>query len=145
MKIKVKEITLELAEGPHHLTGKPVTVGTWDEANAALLRWKIELFPTSKPRGGYYKCDFKILFESGDTYNGRYDIDGDEPCNLALHVFRFNGYLSGRRKRADQTAEQYARSLAWLDKTGEHRVNAANLLDNYDLNGYGLESTAVAV
>lgn len=138
MKIKVKEITLTLAEGPTHLTDKPITVHSWIDAMTALLVWKIKLFPDSKRIGGYYKTDFVVTFENGNTYSGRFDIAGDEPCCLASHVWRSVSFLSGRRKRPDMTDERYLAHLDQIDPTGEHRKGATEILDNYDLDNYDL-------
>jgi len=92
-KIKPKTIRLERAEGLIAECNKPVTVSSWAHANAVLFNWS----RTAPKTGGYDKCDFKVVFEDGTEYEGRYDLVHYtcEHPNLARHVRSFVRYLAG--------------------------------------------------
>jgi hypothetical protein len=100
--IGVKKITITRAEGPMpgvhvgpdgRLVGFPeATVSGWVEAAGVLARWS-----TTAPKGGAYdKCDFKITFEDGETYEGTYDLKhfSEERASLKDHVRKFVGCYS---------------------------------------------------
>jgi hypothetical protein len=91
--IKPKTITITRAEGLIEECDKPETATTWEEANAILRRWS----DTAPKTGGYDKCDFVIVFDDGQDYKGRYDLQHWE-CgrpDLAAHVRAFVNYLAG--------------------------------------------------
>jgi hypothetical protein len=80
-KIRVEEITLRRAEGR---IGKdsfdPTTVKTYEDADALLRRWA----ETAPSGGGYHKTDFRVLFEDGETYEGRYDLTREDATRADL-------------------------------------------------------------
>lgn len=43
--------------------------------------------------GSYYKTDFVITYENGETYTGRYDIGSDQPT-LGEHMRYFLGAMT---------------------------------------------------
>lgn len=89
--IPPKEITIIRAEGPSALCGKVQKASDWIEANG-ILRGNAA---TAPDRDAYDKHDFKIVFDDGYTYDGRYDLKRKGPYDLAEHVRGFVGYLAG--------------------------------------------------
>jgi hypothetical protein len=67
-KVGVKSVWLNRGEGPSAEVGKPVTVGSYEEANKILHRWAQS---APKEGGGYDKVDFKVTFTDGEEYEGR--------------------------------------------------------------------------
>lgn len=55
---------------------------------------------------GYFKTDFVLTFEDGQTYSGRYDIGSDSP-DLSSHIRDFALTYSGQRKPSHFTDEQW--------------------------------------
>lgn len=142
MKKKAIEIELHRAEGRHEecikvrctaekatTTGydgkeaeRPYYTGTWatdpwTRANAVLASWS----HTAPKTGGYDKCDFKVTYEDGETYEGRYDLthmDRDGYPSIEKHMTSFIGCYSGRRKPAHLKDADYRRFLAFYEKDG---------------------------
>lgn len=92
--IKPKTITITRAEGFVDECDKPETATSWLAANAILRRWS----ETAPKTGGYDKCDFVIVFEDGEEYKGRYDLQHwtVETPDIAKHVRSTISYLSGK-------------------------------------------------
>lgn len=68
----VKQIVLTRWEGRTEECMKPVTVKSFAEANKVLDMWRA----TAPDYGeGYNKTGFKVMFENGDVYEGRYDLN----------------------------------------------------------------------
>jgi hypothetical protein len=104
-KIRVQSVFLERAEGP---TAEciAVTVPTLTEATATLRRWS---WSAPKPGGGYDKCDFRVTFADGETYEGRYDLQrdlaGEGP--LSKHIRDFMLFCAGQRRPSHMTEDVY--------------------------------------
>jgi hypothetical protein len=85
-------ITITRAEGT---AAECVTrcVTSYADADAVLRRWS----DTAPATGGYNKCDFKIEWPDGQTYEGRYDLVHWRIAlpDLAEHVRGFVNYLAG--------------------------------------------------
>lgn len=137
--IRVKEIWLSRAEGR---TDECIekTVDSFEAADSVLRRWA----RTAPKQGGYHKCDFKITFVDGETYDGRYDlygigVDTDEGTrgpSLSKHVRDFVTFYAGQRKPAHLSHEQYAQCLSWArERNPEATVEMMAFLENYDLGG----------
>lgn len=106
VKINVRYITLERAEGLIEDCCKPITVKTWLEADNVLSSWSC-----SAPKGGAYdKCDFVITFTDGKTYSGRYDLHNEPEKNetLQTHVLEFLRFYSGVWQPDHVSDEAYA-------------------------------------
>lgn len=82
---KVKEVEIGFSEAPGHSGRK--TFLTLSAANAYLHHF-------GKPDLGYWKTDFKVTFEDGDVYEGRFDIGSDAPT-LEQHVIHFCKKMNG--------------------------------------------------
>jgi hypothetical protein len=66
----VLSIRLERWEGLSDECGQPVTVASFAEADALLMRWS----ETAPAAGGYNKCGYLVTWPDGQTYSGRYDL-----------------------------------------------------------------------
>ena len=106
--VKAKEIVIERAEGPVAETGKPRTLtgpAVWEQADSILVKWG----KTAPKNGGYDKCDFKVTWEDGQTYSGRYDLvhpDKEWP-DLAKHIYELSAMYAGRFRPAWMNDRQW--------------------------------------
>ena len=68
-KVKVKAIVITREGGP--IEGYyDVVLGNWAESDAILKLWA-----RTAPNTGYYDtCNFKILFQDGNSYSGTYRL-----------------------------------------------------------------------
>jgi hypothetical protein len=127
---KLLTITLTLVEGPTSWCGKPHDFPSFSQADAQLRQWRTHLYVgESKDPGGYYKCDFRIVWD-GEAYTGRYDIEFGDRCDLAGHVRDYLTFASGRRRPDHITVEQYTMILA---RAPDLKVAAAAILDGCQL------------
>jgi hypothetical protein len=123
-KIGVREIRLERAEGPSPLPG-PRTVASFEEADAVLREWA----RTAPEGGGYDKCDFRITYADGDTYEGRYDLTrGMDEGTLARHVQCHVLFYAGLWMPPHLTEARY-RNVVARAEVANYRVFA----ERYDL------------
>jgi hypothetical protein len=123
-RVPIAHIRIHQAEGE---TGRLVdaTVSTW-----AATRLILDRICASSPKdGGYYKCDFRIMWSDRFVYEGRFDAahptaSGYSGTDLAAQVRRvweFNaGFAPGR---LDQ--ETYEHRLATLEKNHPGAGDAA--------------------
>lgn len=98
MKIPVKTIEIVRIEGPIELCDKKYLASSYGEANVILRT----MSDTAPSRGGYDKCDFKVIFEDGETYEGRYDLkhwsceqDEGPSINLKERVGGYCRFMAG--------------------------------------------------
>ncbi len=108
--ICAKRITIERAEGyvdecvrvtiePGHGHGD-----LWDAANRILLLWSL----TAPRERGYDKCDFRVEYEDGEVYEGRYDLhhwtretdEGTPFPDLAEHMRNWLRHWVGKDESA---------------------------------------------
>lgn len=132
--IIVKAITIKWSESPDFET--PRTFTDFESADQ-FLRELARNAPG--PGGGYYKTDFEIEFEDGETYSGRYDLTNHETVDLARHVRQFAKFYSGRLMASELpshlTSEQY-REIVLRNVT--QRDGLIRLLDGYRLGDPGI-------
>jgi hypothetical protein len=125
MKAKATEITIERAEG---LTEDCVTVtisaringDIFNAANRILSLWATTV------ANGYDKCDFRVKFEDGETYKGRYDLHQDEDADIRQHMIDFLAYASDpERSMASDGTMEYAKQFLDLHElsTAPHRAD----------------------
>lgn len=129
-KAKVKEIVITRVEGLIKDCGKPKTVSDFHKANQILRLWS-----DTAPKGGCYdKCDFKITFDDGSVYEGRYDLKHwkDEVPNLGNHVRDFVTFMAGQRKPGWMTDEQWKKALNSFEKERPHYLDYLNTHDLSD-------------
>jgi hypothetical protein len=131
--IKVARIAITRAEGLPHECGVTHICGTWDDADAVLKR----MAATAPDSGGYDKTDFRITWEDGETYLGRYDLTrADETgASLGRHVRDFCLFYSGRWRPEHLREAQYR---AIVDRDPELRDAIARLLDTHQIGDAGL-------
>jgi hypothetical protein len=68
--VEPAEITITRAEGAHWECDRVQTAKDWIRANSTLM----DNSRTAPKGGGYHKHDFKVVFEDGFEYSGRYDL-----------------------------------------------------------------------
>lgn len=126
-KVAVKSVEIERAEGLASECIK-VTVPTLAEATRTLFQWS----HTAPETGGYDKCDFKVTFEDGETYDGRFDMKRHlkDEGSLEEHIQRF------------VKMQAHVWRPAWMDdkrwtqfttRTAEHKADALAFIEKYDL------------
>lgn len=82
--IPAVRIAFTYSEAPGFVSGSPrVFEGDecWTQASHRLA-----MLP--RPNLGYYKTDFTVTYEDGETYRGRYDVGADAPT-LGQHIRDF--------------------------------------------------------
>ena len=130
-KVGIRSVWLERAEGPIAECGE-VTVNTIAEAQKVLRRWS---HSAPEEGGGYDKCDFKVTFEDGETYTGRYDLqntglnDGGE--TLAGQMRSFIGFIAGNRRPAWCSDKDWADIRRDKESDGSAK-DAREFLEKYD-------------
>lgn len=108
------KITITRREGPVAECGKPVVVDSWLGANSALGN----IGRNAPETGGYDKTDFCIVFDNGDLYAGRVDVQRDHAWggyNLEGHVRTHLKYVASNHS-GQFPAEVIAEASAMLDK-----------------------------
>jgi hypothetical protein len=93
-KIKVKEIIFEWSESAEIEDG--LTVSTFAEADQIIRKIAYH----APDNGAYDKTAFKLVFEDGQTYSGRYDVQYKDRINgsLSKHVKDFVRFSAGLEK-----------------------------------------------
>lgn len=94
------------------------------------------------PTSGYDKTDFRITWEDGEVYKGRYDLhrigmrqENPNGCiDLADHVQSFVLFLSGTRRPSHMDDDQYEKCLNLYGMTTpEKRQACLDWLAKYEL------------
>ena len=133
-KIPVESVWVNRAEGPTKDLGERTT-STLEAADAILRRWS----KTAPEEGhGYNKVDFKITWQDGESYVGRYDLQREDATKKNLigeHVQQFLTFHAGYWRPSHMTPEQYT---TYLERVGfgegsENRAMAKKLLEDYEL------------
>lgn len=113
-KVKAVRFDLERVEGRHSECVK-VSVTTWAGADSILRQWA----HTAPDDGSYHKCDFKVHYADGETYEGRFDLkrhDVTMPEALLFHhMWMHVTYHAGCRKPDWMTVEQYLTARAEMN------------------------------
>ncbi|MEN7527898.1 hypothetical protein [Cupriavidus sp. DL-D2] len=124
MKSKLKLITITRAEGPSSMCGKPQTAATFHGADWILHRWS----STAPEKGGYDKCDFRIEWENGMVYEGRYDLKHwrVEHPSLSCHVLGFIEFSIGKACPHHMRQERYE---AYVQQNLETKEQCQAFLD----------------
>ncbi len=145
-KIPVCFVEIVRAEGLIHECDKPERFLGPDALLYASLRLG-EWARTAPEDGGYDKCDFKIEWADGETYDGRADIERSHHTagkyDLAEHVRDFltfagglwapervTAHYNGKRGPAVRPAECWARYQAFVKSTGNDPAEIATFLDS---------------
>lgn len=80
---KIKKVTVIRHEGPTEECNVPRTFSSIEDANKYL---NLNRYSVS---GNYDKHEFKILFDDGFEYKGRYDLTKDKYADIGDHVINF--------------------------------------------------------
>ncbi len=138
-KIKPTRIRIERAEGVIGETGKVSIDTRWDDTDLFVVADQVlyGMSQSAPTTGGYDKCDFTIEFADGETYEGRYDMQGVTPNqrfeSLSMHVRRFLSIAAGRYRPADLSVERYR--AIHKHQPEEHTRGCGEWLDKYELGG----------
>lgn len=131
-KIPIKSIWLNRAEGPNWDLGER-TVSSFEDANRVLRKWA----ETAPKGGGYDKVDFKVTWEDGETYEGRYDLVREDTSKASLekHMREFCSFHGGlwcpphmKRQAYDEFIERQER-----DPDMPKRMEFLRFLEKYNL------------
>jgi hypothetical protein len=130
--IQVKSITITRAEGLIEECDKPVTVSSFQEAQAVLTKWG----HTAPKNGGYDKVDFSVVWQDDEPYNGRYDMvyGGHESdgATLASHISNFLTFLAGTRKPDHMKEQDYQNCIArYVKENPNHIKEVKDFLEKY--------------
>lgn len=108
-KSPVVSVTIERWEGTIEELARDGkhTVATIAEADAILRRWSA----TVRPRG-CDKCGVEVTWENGEVRGSRYDLERNDPCDIAEHLRRELSFYSGTWCPPHLTAAQHAVILA---------------------------------
>jgi hypothetical protein len=131
-KVKVKEVWIRRAEGLPaecvELTRQSIAA-----ADAALRAWAL----TAPEDGCYDKCDFKITFEDGDSYSGRYDLKRHDAAHSGLigrHVRQHIEFYAGLWRPGHMTAEDHEKAIVSMESFSKAgREQYREFLEKYDL------------
>lgn len=132
--IKPVKIEVHRGEGPQsECDGKWHAFSTFREAEILLSKWA----QTAPKKGGYDKCDFKVTYEDGETYDGRADITHEHRFGYSLsrHMNDFLTFYAGTRCPPHMKQEDYEAFLARERRGGEESIqkSAAEFLAKYQI------------
>ncbi len=128
--VPVARIVLTRAEGRAY---ECVTVpcATFKATDTLLRRWA----RTAPATGGYDKCDFRVEWADGETYNGRFDLKRTHTTGadmLGAQMRRFLGIHAGTFCPAGWTDERVA-AYRRAYSSPEDQANAARMLESYQI------------
>lgn len=129
-KVSVKSVWLSRAEGRTQEIGQR-TESSLEAADEQIRHWA----QTAPKEGSYHKTDFKVTWEDGETYAGRYDLQfGDYKKSnlLGSHIQQHLAFLAGLVCPERMTREQYE---TYLKQYGydTQRSEILAFLQNYEL------------
>jgi hypothetical protein len=138
-KVKVVKVEIPFSENSWFQRvhkGKLVTVATIGDATCLLIQ-----MARDAPTMGYDKTDFRITWEDGYIYEGRYDLhhlgqqqeNPNRSIDLADHVRGFVLFCSGTRRPHHLTEEQYEQCLKTWEMTPDKRQECLDWLAKYEL------------
>ena len=131
-KIKPMKIILTRAEGEIGVDSfDPTEAASFREADSILRKWAL----TAPKKLGYNKVDFKVIFDDGEIYEGRYDLKYKDKAEASLenHMKDFLRFLAGLSP-AWMSEKQYAQFLEEDEKREPGRRQAClDFLGRYDL------------
>jgi uncharacterized FlaG/YvyC family protein len=121
----VLSIRLERWEGLSEECGQPVTVASFAEADALLMRWS----ETAPAAGGYNKCGYLVTWPDGQTYSGRYDLvhHSREKPSLCADMAGGAEYTLGKCCPLHMSEAEYFEQVSRV--SDEDAAPAAALLD----------------
>lgn len=133
MKSKVKQITFGFSENEHaskFLVGR--VFKSFLEADQALMRCAM----SAPEGGGYDKTDFRVEWENGEVYDGRFDLDHDHRVGgplLEQQMRRHLEFYAGEHRPAHLTEQQAA--VIRRRVGDEYAATSKRFLDTCNLEG----------
>ena len=122
-------------DGHHHYRGAKVVKVAPGEIAWAVLHQFFLWGQTAPENGGYDKCDFKVMWDNGECYEGRFDLvrggtEGDQTFWTSLRD-RVSYYACVRRPAHfnDKCWDQHCRMM---DEEG-CRVSAKKMMDECEM------------
>jgi hypothetical protein len=112
--IRVKKVWLNRAEGPTKLLTGPRTASSLEDADRIIKGWA-----TSAPKdGGYDKVDFKVTWDDGEIYEGRYDMVYADSwkANIGDQIRRFLSFYGGAECPYHMEQDKYEKTVAMLER-----------------------------
>lgn len=130
-KIAVFQITINRATGPIRELKGPRTATSFQEANRILATWA-----PSVPPKAYDKVDFKVDWQDGRSYTGRYDLVREDAsrADLGGHIREVASFYAGLRRPSEMKPEDYEDQVRSMEQTsGITRQDWGRLLEDYEL------------
>jgi len=131
-KIRVRNVWVRRAEGPTKDLGQH-TVDSLEAADAHLKRWA----RTAPKDGSIDKVDFRISWEDGQTYDGRYELRYDDARKAGLigpHVQDELIFHAGLRRPSHLSREDYEAYLVRSEmEGGPAQADYLDFLRKYEL------------
>ena len=134
MKAAIKEVWLNRAEGPVEECGEVTVAGglhVVDEVLSVLRDWG----RTAPEDGGYDKTDFRVEWDNGESYEGRFDMQkgGTESgVDFWTSLKERVEYVACKRRPAHFKDEHWAHHCATYEKEG-WRKQGENMLRECEL------------
>ena len=128
--VKVRSVYLEPIEGVGEATlfQGPTAMA---DAQKQLRKWG---FDAPAPETGCYdKTDFVVTFQDGDTYSGRYDLQGDGLAGgktIAEQMVQFVGFIAGTYRPAWCSDEEWA---SICERNKDRKAEALEWLETYEV------------
>lgn len=137
-KIKALSITLQNLEG-NTIQNRLVThIQTEENKNLFELATNtLRDWSWSAPKSGcgYNKIDFKIKFENGNTYQGRYDLTQNwfqDEGTLSEHIKKFLTFYIKNPSHLEE--KEWKNYIAWVTQNNPNFINECrDFLENYQL------------
>lgn len=128
--IKATKITILWSEASNNENIEFTGDNVFGQANAYLKRLARTL---PEKHLGYYKTKFRIEYEDGVVYEGRYDLKRHDVIygNIGRHVRQFCEFYSGRRKPDHMTEQEYRGLLGMHNK--QFIEQCGQFLDTYEI------------
>ena len=131
-KIVIVKVIFERAEGPIGECERKEFTSLAD-AQVQAFRWARTAPPPGK---GYDKCDFQLVFEDGNTYDGRYDLQrtgyNSDGQTIGQQAVSHLTYLAGQRRPYHFSDEHWAYCCKELQETGITK-EARKFLEAYEI------------
>lgn len=128
--IKATKITILWSEASYDENIEFTGDNVFGQANDYLKRLARTL---PEKHLGYYKTKFRIEWEDGSTYEGRYDLKLNDVVygDIGRHIRQFLEFYSGRRKPDHLTERDYRNFLARFALA--EIIRFSHFIDIYDL------------
>lgn len=131
-RVGEKYIILERGEGPSDECGEPAVFKNFEDAGHALAIWA----RTAPKGGGYDKTDFIVVWNDGETYEGRVDLKREHVLgyDLRAHIRSAWTFCAGLAKPAHLTQERYDKFLRQQEQENpDTKTGATEALARYDI------------